>query len=679
MTIQSRLLVAGLCFLLLQTATANAQDNKNQKLPVKFGRVGPEDFNVTVNGPDSSAGAVVIADYGYSFFEGNPKGWFTLSFKHSCRIKILKRDAFDAATITIPLYTSGNETEKIVGLRASTYNIENGKVVETRLEDKSVFTDKLNKNHIQKKFSFPALKEGSIVEYSYTQTSPFFFNLQPWSFQREYPCLWSEYEVDMPNFFQFVTLSHGYVPFSINSTSSKQILFRLNLSNGAERPEPYSFDDAVVTHRWVIKNVPALKEEPFTTSVENYMARLEFQLARYSFPNSFSKDIMGTWVSVSEELLKRDDFGADLDKNNGWMDDDWKTVTQGAATNLEKAKNIYAFVRNNFTCTAHNRLYTDNSIRTVYKNKNGSEAELNLLLTAMLLHARIKADPVILSTRANGFPNEVYPLLSRFNYVISQVTIDSSRYFLDASEPWLGFGKLAERCYNGYARVLNKEQPSYVSLDADGMKESKMTLVIINKGEKGGLAGRLQSTPGFNEACGIRQKLKSSGQEAFLKTLQTAYTGEYSVSGLELDSLQRPDDPLGVAYELQITPDPGSDIFYFNPMLGEGYKENPFKAAERKYPVEMPYAMDQTYTLNMEIPEGYVVDEVPKSAKVLFNEDQGFFEYMIVKGEDNIQFRSRIKLNQANFKPEDYSTLRDFFGYVVKKQSEQIVFKKKKA
>ena len=45
---------------------------------------------------------------------------------------------------------------------------------------------------------------------------------------------------------------------------------------------------------------------------------------------------------------------------------------------------------------------------------------------------------------------------------------------------------------------------------------------------------------------------------------------------------------------------------------------------------------------------------------------------------DAIQMRSRIKLNKANFKPEDYSTLRDFFAFIVKKHGEQIVFKKKK-
>jgi hypothetical protein len=54
-------------------------------------------------------------------------------------------------------------------------------------------------------------------------------------------------------------------------------------------------------------------------------------------------------------------------------------------------------------------------------------------------------------------------------------------------------------------------------------------------------------------------------------------------------------------------------------MIGEGMRENPFKAAERKYPVEMPYVRDDMYILNMQIPDGYEVDELPKSARVALN------------------------------------------------------------
>ncbi len=676
MTIRNYPSIAVLCLILATRTTAEAQD----KLPVKFGKVTPQDFAVTAAGLDSSADAVVVADYGTSEFEADPKGWFTLTFKHSKRIRILKRAGFEAATVTIPLYVSTTESEKILGLKASTYTLEDGKVVETRLDSKSIFTDKINRNFIEQKFTFPALKEGAIVEYTYTQTSPFLFNLQPWSFQGGYPCLWSEYQVDIPRFFEYVTLAQGFLPFQVKNMNTRQVTFNITDPGGAGKDERYPLTDDVVSHRWVMKNIPALKEEAFTTTIGNYISRIEFQISRYNFniPGSIPKEIMGTWYSVSEGLLKADNFGADLDSHNGWMDDDLKNITKGAATNLEKAQKIYAYVRDNFTCTAHNRLYLDNPIRTVYKNRNGSEAELNMLLTAMLIHEKIKADPVILSTRANGFTHEIYPLLSRFNYVISRVEIDSSRYCLDASEPWMGFGRLPSRCYNGYARLMNKERPSAIMLSADSVMEGSNILVIISNDEKGGIAGRLQSSPGYDEASGVRQRVKEKGQQEFMKKLQTTYSGDAVLSNLEIDSLNQPEQPLGVDYDFRLTPDSSSDLYYFNPLMAEGYKENPFKSAERVYPVEMSHAIDETYNLTMEIPAGYVVDELPKSAKVLFNDDEGFFEYLIVKDDQRIQFRSRIKLKKANFKPEDYSTLRDFFGFIVKKQSEQIVFKKKK-
>jgi hypothetical protein len=52
------------------------------------------------------------------------------------------------------------------------------------------------------------------------------------------------------------------------------------------------------------------------------------------------------------------------------------------------------------------------------------------------------------------------------------------------------------------------------------------------------------------------------------------------------------------------------------------------------------------------------------------------FEYLIQQSGDHIQLRCRTKLNKATFEPDDYETLRNFFGMVVKKENEQIVFKK---
>ena len=300
----------------LTTAIAGlAQD----KIPVKFGKLTPQDFNVRAGGPDSAADAVVVADFGTSEFEGNPKGWFTLVFRRSVRIKIINRKGFDAATVTIPLYVNGTDAEKLVTLKASTYNLEDGKVVETRLDDKSVFSNQENKYRINKKFTFPALKEGSILEYSYTQESPFIFNLQPWAFQGDYPCLWSEYQVDMPRFFQYVTLTQGFLSYHINKSDSRTITFHMTSPGKAEKDERFTFDDEVVSHRWVMKDVPALKEEPYTTTLANYIARIEFQLVRYQFPGGYTEEQMGTWTKLNDDSRIR---MADLCRCYDWDDAD---------------------------------------------------------------------------------------------------------------------------------------------------------------------------------------------------------------------------------------------------------------------------------------------------------------------------------------------------------------------
>ena len=150
------------------------------KLPIKFGKVAIEDFDVKSALIDSSTNAVVAADLGSSEFIANSSELtFSLIFKEKKRIKIITKNGFAAATITIQLYVSGNKTEKLDDLDAFTYNVENGNVLKTKVEKSAVFTEKHDKNWIYKKFTFPALKEGSIIEYSYEVKSDFFFNLQP--------------------------------------------------------------------------------------------------------------------------------------------------------------------------------------------------------------------------------------------------------------------------------------------------------------------------------------------------------------------------------------------------------------------------------------------------------------------------------------------------------------------
>jgi len=318
-----------------------------------------------------------------------------------------------------------------------------------------------------------------------------------------------------------------------------------------------------------------------------------------------------------------------------------------------------------------------NGMKSVFKSKNGNVADINLLLTAMLKHEQIFSYPVILSTREHGFIHEIYPLINRFNYVVSMLRIDSTTYILDASERKLGFNKLPQACYNGYARVIAPE-PVLIDLSADSLKERKVTSVFIRNDEKGESVGAYNSELGYFESMSTREKISKKGKEEFEKGIKTAYPAEIKVGQVKIDSLNSYDDPIQIHYDLNLKDLETEDIIYFTPLLSEAYKDNYFKAAERFYPVEMPYSFDETYILNMQIPQGYVVDELPKSARVAMNENEGYFEYLIDQRDGMVRLKSRVQLRKANFLPEDYEGLRSFFDYVVKKHAEQIVFKKKK-
>jgi hypothetical protein len=114
-------------------------------------------------------------------------------------------------------------------------------------------------------------------------------------------------------------------------------------------------------------------------------------------------------------------------------------------------------------------------------------------------------------------------------------------------------------------------------------------------------------------------------------------------------------------------------------MLGETIGDNPFKSATRQYPVEMPYAVSETYTASIEVPEGYVLDELPKSMRVMMNEDgDGKFEYLISASGSIISMRVTMLVKRTYFDSDEYEMLREFYNRVVSKQAEQLVFKKKK-
>ena len=651
---------------------------------VKFGDVSPSDFNLpSSNIIDSNTNAVIIEDIGSTTFIGNKKGWFTLVFKRQTRIKILNEKAYGLAVVRISLYTKDDDEEKLVDLKASTYNLQSGQVISSKLEKNDLFKDKVDKNHVEERFTMPAVKSGSIIEYSYTINSDFLFNMHSWNFQHvNYPCLWSEYETIVPNLLIYTSASQGIHPYYVNESKMGHQTYSVKTSATGntfdEGSQNLVVDAATNIHHFVMKDIPAFKIEDYLTSPENYLDKVEFQLSKESSDGQEYTDVMNDWGKVAEELLKRDDFGTPLqDDDISIASKEVDLMTNDVSDKLEVAKIIYNYVKHNFTCIDDEGFLMTNSIRQIMKSKNGNVADINLLLIALLNHKGIPSEPVLLSTRDHGFNFFKYPILPKYNYVLCKTDINDKVYFLDATNPVLGFGKLDSKCYNGEARIINSTAPAVI-FSPDSLKEAKLTSVLINTNDHGEIVGSFQQDVGYFTSCKIREKVLEKGKDEFFKDIKSAYDQDVDIINPRIDSLHNLEQNVTIAYDLKFG-EKDADLIYINPMLDQSHKENPFKSAERFYPVEMPYTMDETYIFTMFIPNGYTVDELPQSAIFKLNQaGDGRFEYRIEQSGGTISMRSRIELKRTYFDSAEYDTLREFFNMIVKKQSEQIVLKKKK-
>jgi hypothetical protein len=662
-------------YFIICIATSSLFAQKKENTPIKFGTVTPADFKPKAYAIDSNADAVLIAEIGAVKFKGNTNGSLKLVQNIKRRIHILKKGGFDAANIVITLYKGSSDEEKMTALVASTYILEGDKVVPYEVKKDAVFSEEANKNFYRKKFTFPNLKEGAIIEYNYTLESPYFETVDRWNFQSEYPKLWSEYTYAFPAFLDFKPYYKGNSYFDITEKETYNESFEIWNSSGVGSPEQTVIKEMTTETRLVKKNVPALKKEAYTSSLINYLSSIEFQFLGYNFKNRSYIDKRGDWNAIFKNWMNNDYFGNGFYDKNSWMDNVLNPLLNETKSELEKARIIFDLVKKKVNCNGKEGKFIKDSHKKTFENGNGSVADINLLLIAMLKHAKLNVEPIILSTVANGRTYFLAPVSEAYNYLICQLTIDGLTYLLDASSSKRAFGKLPAQCYNGLAMIVDPMNPRPILLAPDSVLEKKSTSIIASLKTKGKIEGTIKTVVGDFEAEYKRSSIANNGIANFTDKLKKAVGNGVEISHLKLDSLNQLGYPLEVKYDFAIEP-PNEDLVYLTPLLGEAYKTNPFSSMIRSYPIEFESAQSEVVSFSMFVPEGYRLEEKPESVRVNLNENDGFFEYLVQADVTMIQIINRIKINKAKFGPEEYDLLRAFYTNIIKKQAEQIVLKK---
>ncbi|WP_460503910.1 DUF3857 domain-containing protein, partial [Hymenobacter agri] len=323
-----------------------------QSAPIKFGQVDPKDLTAAPFVGDSAAAAVVLCDYGATRFEFI-NNQFQLVSERTTRIKILKKAGYEAATVKVPLYHQGENSEKISGLRGLTTNLVDGKVAKTKLDlSTSAFSEDVTPHVRVRKFTLPDVREGSVIDYTYTVVSDFFTNFQDWTFQGEYPVRWSEFRADIPEYFQYRKAQQGYHMLAVQTEEDNAVQFNIHMAgstvgSGFNTTHEAGSNETVTARqtrsRWVMKDVPAFRDEPYMTTAADYVDRLNFQLAGVRFPGQPYQPVAGTWAKVEMELLNDENFGMQLDRA-GFLKDQLQPLVARYPNAADRAAAVRALV-----------------------------------------------------------------------------------------------------------------------------------------------------------------------------------------------------------------------------------------------------------------------------------------------------------------------------------------------
>ncbi|MXV15320.1 DUF3857 domain-containing protein [Hufsiella ginkgonis] len=634
----------------------------------EFGKFLASELGMKSYAPDTSANAVVLHEFGDTFMssgEGTP-----LVYKYHVKIKIFNKEGFNQGDVVIPVYKSDNNrfesVSEISGITISPG--PNGEMKRTNLDPKKVYRENKNSHWDVVKFAMPNLAEGCIIEYSYEITKPYIFNFQPWVFQSEIPKVHSEYMAHIPAMFNYNVSLRGLLKLSKTDAQLEKECFT---PGGGIK-----VDCSKMTY--IMTNVPALVEEDYMTSPNNFRSAIYFELADYQNYEGTKIKVTKDWKAIDVDLQRHDAFGAQIKKGDLFKDK-LTPVLAGKTAPLSKAKAIYAYLQKWYKWNGFDGIYSMTGIRKAYESHTGSSGDINLALVAALSYAGLDAEAVLLSTRENGFINKLYPVLSDFDYVVAQVNIDGKSYMLDATDPLLPFGLLPFKCINDQGRVISRNKPSYWIDMTAAEKKSRTLNLDLTINDNGKITGALKCYSKGYEAYNKRRAIKKfNSVEEYVENLDEKMP-RIKLLKSQINNIDSLDLALEEIYEVQI--DAFSDLntgsFSFNPFFMEAIRENPFKLKERTYPVDMGSPSDYRIQMSLRFPERFEVASKPAPIGLALPLSGGRYTSETNIDGNQLVYTQITQFNKSVYSNEEYSYLKEMYNRIIQTQKTDIVFRKK--
>jgi hypothetical protein len=494
--------------------------------------------------------------------------------------------------------------------------------------------------------AFPAVQPGAILDYQYEVVFASPFLLEPWFLSDEVP------------------VRHAEIVYRTARGWNTVVWTRepLGVKIQQEKTESLSGTDL---RAWA-DDLPAVPEVPYSPPFADLASQILVVPASYK---DYSVKLLADWSSVLS--LERNIQG-DVAQHGLGVDGPARDIA-GKGTPRQKAEALYKHVRDEIRTDGAGVLVDrETRLRKVFSDRSGTMPEKALLLGEMLKAAGIEYDIIWTADRDRGTVDYKVANPNWFDTALVAIRIDGQVFFLDPSDPSLGFGELRPGYEGAAALSLDSGQkftlpePTY----DQNLRRAEIDLALDDKGRLAG-AGTLRLT-------GPRAAGQLHGKEDPAKTAQ-AWTDwlaerwrEYKISNVQVAEVpaerkvtvtwamaQREEEALG-------------DEATVTPSAPLGPASQPFVQAERKIDVVFDHPYRDEVELRLRWPEGWKLDRAPAAAKM-----EKFCGTLSVTPEPGSDGRSlvvlrRLDVTRRKIAPADYEAVRGLFAEAVKSDAQVV-------
>ncbi len=615
-----------------------------------FGIPSSDDFSMTSCSFDKNAEAVYLKKEAKVF----PDDYKMVSI-HRVRIKILKESGVEHANIRIPYYHA-NQFEFITDIKAVVINGSGITQKKSELSQKDIYRKKQTEYHSYVIFTLPEVHAGSIIEYSYTSIRQSYKSIDYWYFQDELPVVQSN--------FHFVVLPSAEFNYRVLKTSN----YNCDVKN----------DNHEGSVSFTMKNLPGVPDEQYMDSRNDYLQRVELQLAMIQ-SRGFNDKFVSSWMEAAKELSDNEDFGRAIKGFSGAGD---IVKTASLITDpLKKMSYIYYAVKERMDWNGYVGISASDRLKKAWENRKGTCPDINLILISILKDASIPAMPLLVSERGHGRVDKTQPYLNQFNKVIAYVDLGDRDFFLDATDDLDNVKLIPAGLLNTTGFLVDRKEPGFVQIGDDQYTERK--IVSINgKLDTQGLLTGATNVLEYDYSRAMAKSMIKRDQDGYLNKyfIKPYKDNNIAIDSFKVDNLENDSLALAQKFQYKLLLKPNGDYMMLSLNLFSGNEKNPFVADERYTDINFGSKQSFTSYINYEISDGLTVESLPKNITLLMADKSIRFQRTIEVSNGGTRISALVKIDilKPTYNPGEYPTLKEFYKKMFAMIDEPVLIKVKK-